>query len=99
MFHENRYGIKEPDIGREHALTPEQIDLIFIPLVVVDQRGTRLGMGAGYYDRTLAHYRSPLLVGVAYEFQRQSFIEAQPWDIPLNLVITERNTYWTKESD
>ena len=99
LFHENRYGIKEPDIGREHALTPEQIDLIFIPLVVVDQRGTRLGMGAGYYDRTLAHYRSPLLVGVAYEFQRQSFIEAQPWDIPLNLVITERNTYWTKESD
>ncbi len=95
-FHENRFGIEEPDIGREHALTPAQLDLIFIPLVAFDGKGTRLGMGAGYYDRTLAHSRSPLLVGVAYEFQRQSFIEAQAWDIPLNVIITEQTVYWSE---
>ena len=95
-FLENRFGIEEPDIGLEHALTPAQLDLIFIPLVAFDNKGTRLGMGAGYYDRTLANSRSPLLIGVAYEFQRQSFIEAQPWDIPLNVVVTEHGAHWSE---
>ena len=94
-FLKNQYGIDEPTVERELALTPEQLDLIFIPLIAFDPRGTRLGMGAGYYDRTLAESRSKLLIGVAYEFQRQSFIEAQAWDIPLDVVITERSTYWS----
>ncbi len=95
-FHENRFGIKEPVIGREHALTPAEIDLMFIPLVAFDTRGTRLGMGAGYYDRTLAHSRSPLLIGAAYEFQRQSFIKAETWDVPLDVMITEHAVYWSE---
>jgi len=95
-FHKNRYGIQEPVAERELALTPEQLDLIFVPLVAVDPGGTRLGMGAGYYDRTFADRRLPLLVGVAYEFQRLSFIEAQSWDISLNVVITERAIYWSE---
>lgn len=95
-FCKNRYGIDEPVVPQEHALAPEQLDLIFVPLVAVDHHGTRLGMGAGYYDRTFAHCRLPLLVGVAYEFQRLSFIEAQAWDISLNVVITERDIYWSE---
>lgn len=90
----NQYGIEEPDVPREDALPPDQIDLMFIPLVAFDLRGTRLGMGAGYYDRSLADSRSKLLVGVAYEFQRLSYIEAQVWDIFLNVIITEQATYW-----
>ena len=96
-FHKNRFGIEEPDVERELALAPAELDLMFIPLVAFDKKGTRLGMGAGYYDRTLAKSRAPLLVGVAYEFQRQSFIEAQAWDIPLDVVITERASYWSKD--
>ena len=95
-FHSNRYNIEEPLVSREHALSPEQFDVIFVPLVAVDHKGTRLGMGAGYYDRTFENCRLPLLVGVAYEFQRQTFIEAQPWDISLNVVITERAIYWSE---
>ena len=95
-FLKNQYGIKEPDVGREEAILPDQLDLMFLPLVAVDEQGTRLGMGAGYYDRTLAHSRPPLLVGVAYEFQRQSFIQPAAWDIPLDVVITERAIYWSK---
>lgn len=96
IFRENRYGIEEPDVERELALTPAQLDIIFIPLVAFDKKGTRLGMGAGYYDRTLANSHAPLLIGVAYEFQRQSYIETQPWDIPLNMVVTEQNAYWSE---
>ena len=93
-FSKNRYGIAEPNSTHDKALLPDQLDVIFIPLIAFDALGTRLGMGAGYYDRTLTDCHTPLLVGVAYEFQRQSFIEAQPWDVPLDAVITERTTYW-----
>lgn len=92
----NRFGIAEPNIERSQALLPAQIDIIFLPLVAFDEHGTRLGMGAGYYDRTLAHARPPLLVGVAYEAQRQPFIEADAWDVPMDVVVTERSIYWSK---
>lgn len=96
LMRENRFGIKEPTVARELAIPPGQLDLIFLPLLAFDKKGTRLGMGAGYYDRTLAKQATkPLLIGVAYEFQRQAFIEAQPWDIPLNAVITEQAIYWS----
>jgi len=95
-FKENRFGIAEPCIERDLAARPEELDIIFIPLVAFDQKGTRLGFGAGYYDRTLAQHRPPLLVGVAYEFQRQSFIEAHSWDVPLTAIITESKAYWSK---
>lgn len=94
-FLKNKFGIEEPEVNRDQAMPPAQIDLMFIPLVAVDERGTRLGMGAGYYDKTLAQSRSPLLVGVAYDFQRQSFIQAESWDISLHLVITECGIYWS----
>jgi 5-formyltetrahydrofolate cyclo-ligase len=95
-FIENRYGIKEPDITRDQAIPLEQLDIIFVPLVAVDPKGTRLGMGAGYYDRTLKNGPPPLLIGVAYEFQRLSFIMAREWDVPLNVVITEDQIYWSE---
>ena len=93
----NPFGVKEPDVGHEQALAPEQLDMMFIPLVGFDHQGGRLGMGGGYYDRTLAHSRPSLLVGVAYEFQRQTFIDPQPWDIALDLIITDQSYYWTRQ--
>ncbi len=96
FFQKNRYDIEEPVVDRELAVSPEHLDLIFVPLVAVDPQGTRLGMGAGYYDRSFADRRLPLLIGVAYEFQRLTFIEAHPWDISLNVVITEQGIYWSE---
>ena len=96
IFHKNRFGIEEPVIERAQAVLPANLSIIFLPLVAFDQHGTRLGMGAGYYDKTLAISRPPLLVGVAYEFQRQSFIEPEAWDIPLDIIITEQAVYWSK---
>lgn len=93
-FNKNRYGIAEPAVNKSEAIPLNQLDIIFMPLVAFDERGTRLGMGAGYYDRTLAKEERPLLIGVAYEFQHYSYIEAQPWDIPLDAVITQRQIYW-----
>ena len=95
-FSKNKFGILEPNVSKTLAVTPSQVDMMLLPLVAFDEHGTRIGMGGGFYDRTLMNERSPLLVGVAYEFQRQAFIEPDPWDVPLNLVITEHHTYWSK---
>jgi 5-formyltetrahydrofolate cyclo-ligase len=95
-FHKNRFGIDEPDPKKAEVLNPCSLDIIFMPLVAFDKRGTRLGMGGGYYDRTLANVRGPLLIGVAYEFQQETFITREEWDIPLDLVVTEKTVYWTK---
>jgi 5-formyltetrahydrofolate cyclo-ligase len=90
----NRLNIPEPNIPLALAIPPARIDLMLIPLVAFDDRGTRLGQGGGFYDRALAQERPPCLLGVAYDFQRQPFIPAEAWDIPLTGVVTERGVQW-----
>ena len=88
----NRFGILEP---RNHAplVSPLAIDLLLVPLVAFDDFGTRLGMGAGYYDRYLGRVPPPLrprLIGVAHEVQRSPRpLPREAWDIPLHGVLTE----------
>lgn len=89
----NRYGIPEPIDA--HALRARQLDLLLMPLVGFDDRGYRLGMGGGFYDATLSFmrhrrlWRKPRLVGVAYACQRVDALPHDPWDMPLDAVLTE----------
>ena len=96
VFYKNRFGIAEPEVKHELAIRPDRLDIVFLPLVAFDDHGTRLGMGGGYYDRTLAQHRPALLIGVGHEFQHEPFIERQPWDVPMAAVMTECNMYWSK---
>ena len=73
-FKKNKYGVSEPDVSPDLAIPADELDLIFMPLVAFDVRCTRLGMGAGYYDRTLENKTKCLLLGVGYQFQRVDFI-------------------------
>ena len=91
----NAYHVAEPHVSHTKAIPLEQIDLMLMPLVAFDSHGTRLGRGAGYYDRTLAHQKPACLLGVAYEFQHLPLISPEPWDIPLNGVITEKTIHWS----
>lgn len=93
-FKPNHFGIPEPDVDRAEAVHPRDIDLIFMPLVAFDDNCTRVGMGGGYYDRTLAGVDHPLLIGVAYEFQHQPVMVAHDWDVPLTAVVTPEKIYW-----
>ena len=93
----NRYGIPEPMDTQPRSA--RQLDLLLIPLVGFDSAGHRLGMGGGYYDATLAflrhrrHWRKPRLLGVAYECQKVEALPHDPWDMPLDAVLTERRLY------
>jgi 5-formyltetrahydrofolate cyclo-ligase len=95
----NRFGIPEPRRGRGGALPPWVLDLILVPLVGFDADCNRLGMGGGFYDRTLAflrrrqYWHRPRLIGLAHECQRVNRLEPRPWDVPLDAVATERQLW------
>jgi len=95
----NRFGIPEPSISHSPITMPWGLDLIILPLVAFDLSGNRLGMGGGYYDRTLSfkhqrsHWKGPRLIGIAHELQRVDALPAKDWDIPLDAVITEQRLY------
>ena len=85
-------GIPEPDA----AAPPVTPDIVLVPLLGVDRGGTRLGQGAGYYDRTLAALRATrpvLAVGVAWDCQRVDPLPADPWDAPLDALATPSGWY------
>jgi 5-formyltetrahydrofolate cyclo-ligase len=98
-FSTNRFGIPEPNVSHSKLTMAWTLDLVFVPLIAFDKEGNRLGMGGGYYDRTFAfrrkhsHLKGPVLVGLAHEFQLQSQLTVMPWDIPLDVVITEASIY------
>ncbi|MDC0172474.1 5-formyltetrahydrofolate cyclo-ligase [Gammaproteobacteria bacterium] len=91
----NRYGILEPISSESKNQSVKNIDLLFMPLVGFDKTGNRIGMGGGYYDRTLAFMKKTetpalTLVGLAHSEQEISHISSQSWDIPLHLIATEK---------
>jgi len=101
----NRFGIPEPPVTHHDIRLPWALDLILVPLVAFDARCNRLGMGGGFYDRTLnylrfrKHWRSPILVGVAHECQRVPELPPRPWDVPLDMVITEQTVYRRRRTE
>lgn len=65
-------------------------DIIIMPLLGFDQRGTRLGYGGGYYDRTLDKLtKRPRLVGIAFAAQELADIPREAHDVPLDVIVTE----------
>ncbi len=97
----NQHGIPEPDVATPVLLEPEAMTLVVLPLVGFDAHGHRLGMGGGWYDRSFAcrhpsagHERAPLpwLVGAGFAAQRLDALAAEPWDVPLDALCSERET-------
>jgi 5-formyltetrahydrofolate cyclo-ligase len=91
----NRYGILEPRVAHHLHRSGMALDLVLLPLVAFDTTGNRLGMGAGYYDRSFAprlkrRLRQPRLIGLGYTFQQVARLTARRWDVPLDAVVTER---------
>ena len=65
-------------------------DAVLVPPVGFDARGYRLGYGGGYFDRTLAALSPrPLAIGLARAMSRIETIHPQPYDIPMDFILTE----------
>lgn len=81
---QHRLGMAEPITNHWHKAA--MMDAIICPLVAVNERGVRVGMGGGFYDRTLANYHD-LKIGWCYDFQLTNTIIANAWDIAMDMVI------------
>lgn len=91
----NHFGILEPDIAKARLALTWTLDTIFMPLVAFDRGGSRIGMGGGFYDRTLSFKQetsrsTPTLIGLAHSCQETDRIERHHWDIPLDIIATDR---------
>lgn len=93
----NQYHIEEPRLDIRHIKPIQELEVILTPLVAFDNTGARIGMGGGYYDRTLAnwhknqHHQSKYNfypIGIAYDFQQIAKVPCEHWDIPLPKIIT-----------
>lgn len=92
----NRFGIPEYHAPCGQKLRASRLQRVFMPLLGFDERGYRIGMGGGYYDASLAFragrkfWRAPALIGVAFSVQQAEHIPNDPWDVPLDGVLTEK---------
>jgi 5-formyltetrahydrofolate cyclo-ligase len=82
------FGILEPSCDLP-PMDLENIDLILIPSVACDRRGYRLGYGGGFYDRWLPN-STGVKVGIVFDEFYLEEIPQDIWDVPLDLVMTDR---------
>ena len=90
-FAPGAFGIPEPVDGDVVAFGDH--DAVLVPLTAFDGSCHRLGQGGGFYDRALASLPGgavrPVTVGVAYSFQQVDRVPRDPWDVPLDAVVTD----------
>jgi 5-formyltetrahydrofolate cyclo-ligase len=84
------FGIREPKPGLIRPVTIDQAEVVLVPLVAWDEKGRRLGYGAGYFDRALAGVKGITKVGLALESQRLAQVPESRHDVPLDVIVTER---------
>jgi 5-formyltetrahydrofolate cyclo-ligase len=91
-FRDNHLGIAEPVSDEE--IDPQEIDMVLVPLLAFDEKGSRVGYGKGYYDAFLKQCRDDCIkVGLSY-FEALPLIEdASDFDVPLNYCITPQKVY------
>jgi 5-formyltetrahydrofolate cyclo-ligase len=85
-------GIPEPSPAAAEVIP----DIMLVPLAAFDRQGHRIGYGAGHYDFTLAHLRKAKVItaiGTAFAVQEIKAVPAQPHDVALDYVLTEKKVF------
>lgn len=95
----NRFGIAEPHQNIARQRPAWALDLLLMPLVGFDTACGRLGMGGGFYDRSLAYlkmrkkWHKPTLLGLAHECQKVDRLTLASWDVRLQASVTDSGWY------
>lgn len=98
----NMFGIKEPRLNVNKVCPILQLDILCTPLVAFDKTGARLGMGGGFYDRTLANWyensqqnvkQRMYPIGIAHDCQLVDHVPNDYWDVPLPEIMTPTSKY------
>jgi len=91
IMSEGMFNIKEPSL--DNILDP---DIILVPLLAFDDRGYRVGYGAGLYDRTIVSIKEnkPVFtIGMAYESQLCDYVPVEETDVSIDMIVTDKNLY------
>ena len=85
----NKFGIWELKLNVQNVLPLDELDILFTPLVAFDKQGNRLGMGGGFYDRTLQNWQNSsfIPVGLAHQCQQVEQLPTEAWDVPLHRIL------------
>jgi 5-formyltetrahydrofolate cyclo-ligase len=89
VMEDGPFGLKQP----AQTATAVSPDVILVPMLAFDANLCRLGQGAGHYDRALSILPDAVAIGIAWSVQETDLLPADPWDIPLNAILTEKA--WT----
>lgn len=88
--YEQVYGIRQPEFNEDEVVDKNDVDLIFVPGIVFDSYGYRIGYGKGYYDRWLDGTDIAKRVGLAYEVQLIDKLPNGKYDLPVGKILTEK---------
>jgi 5-formyltetrahydrofolate cyclo-ligase len=92
VYHTSAYGITEPTEGA--VISPLDFDIIFVPQLIYDAQGFRVGFGKGYYDKYLANSRKDsVTIGFNYFEPIDKIEDAADFDVPLNYCVTPEKIY------
>ncbi|PUU91833.1 MULTISPECIES: 5-formyltetrahydrofolate cyclo-ligase [Halanaerobium] len=95
---EGVYGVQEPVARIRGEEVPEDLDLIIVPGACFTPEGYRIGYGGGYYDSFLSkHADGALKVGFCYDRFIVDSIPVEDHDVPVDLIITEKEVIRTKQ--
>jgi 5-formyltetrahydrofolate cyclo-ligase len=86
------FQVPEP-IGNEIPASPKAVEAAIVPLIAFDTEGSRLGYGAGYYDRFLRKYRHIIKIGIAFSLQQQPLLPQDMDDVKMDIIVTEKKVY------
>ena len=85
---EGAFGVSEPPEDTP-SVEASEVDFALVPALAVDPRGYRIGYGGGYYDRLIPELRNARTCVVAYDFQLISEVPELPFDVAVDLVVTD----------
>jgi 5-formyltetrahydrofolate cyclo-ligase len=82
-------GFEQPRADAE-CIEPAGVDVVIVPAVAADERGHRIGMGRGYYDRALTSMTNATRIAIVYDFQLLAEVPDTPGDLPVHYVVSDR---------
>ncbi len=88
----NEFQITEPE--GDNIVSPEEIDLVFVPMLTCDKNGYRVGYGKGFYDRYLAQCREDIIaIGFSYFEPEEQIADVNEFDVPITYCVTPHVIY------
>ena len=91
-----KYGVRMPDASGAKRVAADEINLIVVPGLCFDRQGSRLGFGAGYYDRYLPTAPRAVRLGLAWSFQLVEKVPTTEFDVAMDFLLTEAG-FWDCE--